>query len=128
MWRWSGVSKSYYDLLPTCTRTPFGNETSMGSAGLRNSFSLFGNKACWCSSWGWRGICRRRSLLLLWWMLQVPNNITHDSEKLSFTSSVCFLSRYWMFFLQLKHHRLCVVTNIALLVTLNDRHRRPHVL
>jgi hypothetical protein len=34
-------------------------------------------------------------LLLLWRTWQVRNNITHESEKLSFAGSVSFLRKYW---------------------------------
>ncbi|RLN28240.1 hypothetical protein C2845_PM05G26920 [Panicum miliaceum] len=37
-----------------------------------------------------------RVLLLLWRTWQVRNNLTHDSEKLSFGGSVMFLKKYWI--------------------------------
>jgi len=36
-----------------------------------------------------------RVLLLLWRTWQVRNNITHETEKLSFAKSVGFLTKYW---------------------------------
>lgn len=42
-------------------------------------------------------------LILLWRTWQVRNNLTHDSDKLSFAGSVNFLTRYWMELCGIRH-------------------------
>ncbi|RLN32801.1 hypothetical protein C2845_PM03G31430 [Panicum miliaceum] len=43
-------------------------------------------------------------LILLWRTWQVRNNLTHESEKLSFAGSIAFLRRYWTELCGVRHH------------------------